>query len=109
MEGILYEGTIALMTISLNSFGQYTMSMYDFTIYAYCTSSKVVVIPKSEAKRVDDDNYMFWVDTRLTGCGNLRYAVKALIPDTDLPDMIRPEIIEIDSGYKVIPSVANKE
>ena len=109
MERILYEGTVALMNISLNRFGQYTMSMYDFTIYAYCTSSKVVVIPKSEAIRIDDDNYMFWVDTAKTGRGKLRFAVKALIPDTNLPEMVRPEIIELDSGYKVVESVASKK
>lgn len=109
MEKTLYKDTIVPMNISLNKFGTFSMAQYDFTIYAYCTSSKVVVINKSEALRIDDDNYMFWVDTAQTGCGKLRFAVKALIPDTNLPEMVRPEIIELDSGYNVIESVASKK
>lgn len=107
-DDILFEGTIAPMNISLNRFGSYSMAQYDFTIYAFCTSSKVVEIPKSEAVAVDDDNYMFWVDTAKTGTGNLRFAVKALIPDPSLPEFVRPEIVEFDSGYKVVKSVATK-
>lgn len=109
MEKLLYKDTIVPMNISLNKFGTFSMAQYDFTIYAYCTSSKVVVINKDEALRIDDDNYMFWVDTAKTDCGKLRFAVKAMIPDTNLPEMVRPEIIELDSGYKVIESVATNK
>lgn len=106
MREKLYEGTKAVMNISLNKFGNLAMSQYDFTIYAYCTSTKVVEINKKDAIKVDDDNYLFIVDTSKTGKGKLRYAVKALIPDANMEDGIRPEILDdIDSGYDVVDTV----
>lgn len=82
------------------------MSQYDFTIYYYCSKDKVVEVKKEEATKVDDDNYMFWVDTSLTGRGKLRYAVLAMVPDTNLPELTRPEIIDdIDSGCDIVETV----
>lgn len=104
----IYKDTVVAMTLSLNKFGSFSMAQYDFTIYAYCDKDNVVEIPKREAVRINDDAYMFWVDTAKTGCGKLRFAVKAMIPDTDLPTLMRPELVdEIDSGYYVTQSVAS--
>lgn len=105
MSNILYEGSIIPFNISLTKFGPISMAQYDFTIYAFCSPQKIVEIPKGEALCVNDDNYMFWVDTSKTGSGNLRFTIKALIPDTDYPDKVRPEIVELDSGYKVVKPI----
>lgn len=104
MDSIIYEGSIIPFNISLTKFGPISMAQYDFTIYASCSPQKIVEIPKSEALCVNDDNYMFWLDTSKTGSGNLRFAVVASVPDTDYPDKVRPEIEEFDSGYKVVKS-----
>ena len=108
-EEILYEGTVAWMNINMNRFGQFSMSQYDFTIFAYCSTNKVVSIEKKDMLRVDEDNFMFWLDTSLTGCGKLNFAIKALIPDSNLHSLLRPEIKEVYSGYRIIESVASKK
>ena len=108
MRETLILGTTVPMNLNLSKIGTMGMSQYDYTLYAYCSSTKVVTIPKSAMTRVDDDNYMFWVDTKLVGCGNLRYTIEAHIPDTNLDALVRPEIIDIDSGYTIIESPALK-
>lgn len=108
MRKKLYVGSIIPFNISLEKQGNMSMSQYDFVICYYCSTSKVVVVPKDKAIKVDDDNYMFFVDTRLTGAGKLRFAAKALLPDTRLEDAIRPDIVDdIDSGFDVVKSVAS--
>lgn len=109
MRKKLFKGTIAPMNISLNKFGALSMSQYDFTIYAYCHSYAVIKIDKAVAIRMDDDNYMFFVDTAKTGVGQLRFAVKALIPDPNMPNLVRPEVLDdIDSGYDVVDTVVTE-
>lgn len=103
MEEFIYEGTIAPMNIGLN----YKVEKADFELYAFCSPHKLVLIPEELLIKVDDLNYAFWVDTSLTGCGPLRFALAAKVPDGLYPngDNKRPEVIEFESGYTVIKSV----
>ena len=106
MREKIYEGSKVPLNISLNRFGSFSMAQYDFTIYYYCSKDKVIEVKKGDATKVNDDNYMFIADTSLTGRGKLRCAVLAYVPDTNLPELIRPEIIDdIDSGYDVVETV----
>lgn len=100
----LILGKIQPFTVSLNKYGTYSMSQYNFVIAYWCSSTKVITVPKHEAKRINDDSYMIWVDTRKTGCGKLTIAAKALLPDTDLPELARPDIVVFDTGCDVVES-----
>lgn len=106
MREVLYEGTKTWFNLNLSKVGGFSMAQYDFAIYYYCSADKVIEVPKEKAFRVDDDNYMFLVDTGLTGRGKLRFAVLPMIPDERIDDAIRPEVLdEIDSGFDVMRSV----
>lgn len=106
MREKLYEGSVIPFNISLEKQGSLSMAQYDFVIYYYCSVNKVVVVTKDKAIKVNDDNYLFFVDTRLTGTGKLRFAAKALLPDSRIEDAIRPDIVDdIDSGFNVVKSV----
>lgn len=105
MRKKLYVGAVVPFTLSVEKIGGLSMSQVDFVIHYYCSTGKVIAVPKDKAFKIDDDNYLFFVDTRLTGAGKLRFAVKVDIPDSRLDDVIRPDIIdEIDSGYDVYKS-----
>lgn len=110
MREPLYLGGVYPYTLSLSRLGALKMKDYDFTICYYCNPQRVVAVKKANAVKVDDDTYLVHVDTRLTGIGQLRFAVEAIIPDTDYADIKRPEIIDnIDSGADVIRSVIKAE
>lgn len=103
MEDYIYEGTVVPMNIGLN----YKIEKEDIELYAFCSPNKLVPIPKELIIKIDDSNYMFWVDTSLTGSGCLRFALAAKVLDDLYPqgDNKRLEVIEFESGYTVIKSV----
>ena len=110
MREQLYLGGVYPYTVSLSKLGALRMTDYDFTICYYCNPQRVVAVKKANATKVDDDTYQVYVDTRLTGTGKLRFAVEAIIPDTDYADIKRPEIIDnIDSGADVVRSIIKVE
>lgn len=108
MRSKIYEGSVIPFNVSLSKMGQFSMSQYDFEIYYYCSTNKLVKVEKTDAFKENDDNYIFFVDTRLTGLGQLRFAIKAIIPDTRLEGALRPDIIELDSGCDVVKSIIPK-
>lgn len=110
MRQKIYEGSVVPFNLNLSGIGNLSMADYDFEIYCYCNSSKIVKIEKEKAIEVDENNYMFFVDTNQTGCGQLRFAVKAIIPDERLSELEfqRPDIAEVDSGYDVVKTVVSK-
>lgn len=107
MRQKIYEGSVVPFNLNLSGIGNLSMADYDFEIYCYCNSSKIVKIEKEKAIEVDENNYIFFVDTNETGCGQLRFAVKALIPDDNYQNS-RPDIAEVDSGYDVVKTVVSK-
>lgn len=106
----LYKGSKVPFTINLSKVGDFSMSQYDFEIFYYCTKSKVVLVKKAQAMRIDDDNYLFIVDTALVDMGKLRLAVRAMVPDSRFEELVRPEIIdEIDTNCDVVDTVVPKQ
>lgn len=55
------------------------------------TGIKNQVIPKKEAIKVDDDNYIIVVDSSVCGAGRYYATLTAYIPDPDFSDGIRTE------------------
>ena len=54
-----------------------------------------VTIGKDAAKKIDEDNYIVCVDTKLIGTGRYYMTFTAYIPDMDFPDGLRTEVVTV--------------
>lgn len=68
-----------------------------FTERAY----KKIIVKKSDAIRVDDDNYKITIDSALIGAGEYYVTLTAYIPDADFPDGLRTEIRTAFTGVTI--------
>lgn len=98
----IYIGTELKLNIHIEPIGDITMDDYDFEVEAYCSSKRPVVIQKSNAIRIDSDNYVVVIDTNVVGVGDLKCKVTAQVPDGDLPDLLRTEVVCIETGINII-------
>ena len=67
------------------------------------THTKHVDYEKSDLIKVDDDNYLCRVDTKLLGTGEYWVRLCVDMPDADFEDGIRPEVLIIPTGLKMAP------
>lgn len=100
-----FIGTELKLNIHIEPIGFTTMDDYDFEVEVYCSPKRPIVIQKSDAIRIDSDNYVVLVDTNVVGAGNLKCKVTAQIPDGDFPDQLRTEVVCIDTGINIIKAL----
>ena len=96
-----FLGTELKLNINIEPMGDTTMDDYDFIVDAYCSVKKTISIPKKDAIRVDENNYMVLVDTNLIGSGRLKCRITAYVPDADFDDGLRTEVAGIDTGIEI--------
>lgn len=78
------------------------LSDVDFEVEIYTENSpKIHRIRKSEAIKVDEDNYMVRVDSSVCGAGRYWMTLIAKIPDTDFEDGIRTEVKTSFTGVTI--------
>lgn len=58
-------------------------------------------IVKSEMTMLDSDNYVAIINTSKTGSGELHMRLHVKLPDADMPDGVRNEIITIPTGIGI--------
>lgn len=96
-------GTWLKMNVHNKPIGNLTMDDYDFEVEAYIRNGRgSVVIKKSEAIRVDENNYMVIVDTAKVGVGQLWMATTSYLPDGDVPGRIRPDVSIAQTTVNII-------
>lgn len=93
-----FLGSELKLNVSISPVGTVTMDDYDFVAEFYCTSKKKLIIKKQDAIRIDEENFVFLIDTNEIGYGMLKCAITAYIPDADFPDSIRTETKLIETG-----------
>lgn len=81
------------------------MDDYNFEVEVYCSPKRPIIIPKASAIRIDSDNYVVLVDTNVVGAGDLKCKVTAQVPDGDFPDLLRTEVVCIDTGINIIKAI----
>lgn len=103
VDGInnVFLGTELKLNVNIDPIGALTMDSYDFVVDVYCVVNKTLSIKKADAIRVDENNYVVLVDTKLIGSGTLKCKVIAEIPDADFEDLYRTEISIIDTGIEI--------
>jgi hypothetical protein len=106
-SNIVFLGTEIKLNIHIDPIGELTMVDYDFTVEAYCSAKKSLIINKTQAKPVDNSNsdYIIMIDTSEIGTGNLKCKVTAYIPDGDFEDEERTEVSIIDTGIEIVKSI----
>lgn len=98
-------GTEFKLNIHLEPVDGYHMSEYDFECAFYVYTNRKVVIPKSNMKNVDDDNYLAIIETENAmkiGRGKITAEITAYIPDNDFSDGLRTEKIVLCTDITVI-------
>lgn len=97
----IFIGTELKLNINIEPMGEVTMEDYDFEVEVYCSAKRVVVIPKSEAIKVDSNNYIVLVDTNVIGAGELKCKITAHVPDGDFADRERTEVVVCTTGITI--------
>jgi hypothetical protein len=100
-----FIGTELKLNIHIEPIGDTTMDDYNFEVEVYCSPKRPIIIPKANAIRIDSDNYVVLVDTNVVGAGDLKCKVTAQVPDGDFPDMLRTEVVCIDTGINIIKAI----
>lgn len=101
----LFVGTELKLNINIEPIGEVTMEDYDFEVEVYCSSKRPVMATKKDMIRVDSNNYVVLVDTNEVGAGDLKCKVTAQVPDGDFPDLLRTEVVCIDTGINIIKAI----
>lgn len=105
MADDVFIGTELKMNVNIAPINGVSMDDYDFEVETYCSPKKSIITKKSEAIRVDGNNYVVLVDTSTVGAGDLKCKVTAYLPDADFSDMLRTEVVSIDTGINIIKSI----
>ena len=97
----IYQGTEIKLNVNIEPMKGVSMESYDFKVEIYTLPSKVLTFKKSDAIRVDSNNYIVLVDTSLLGAGEIKCKVTAYIPDGDFQDGLRTEIAVTNTGIDI--------
>lgn len=100
-----FIGTELKLNIHIEPIGDTTMDDYNFEVEVYCSPKRPIIIPKANAIRIDSDNYVVLVDTNVVGAGDLKCKVTAQVPDGDFQDLLRTEVVCIDTGINIIKAI----
>lgn len=104
-ENNIFIGTELKLNINIEPIRTVTMDSYDFEVEVYCSPKKTIIVKKNDAIRIDESNYVILIDTNVVGAGDLKCKVTAQIPDADFSDMIRTEVVAMDTGIKIIKAI----
>lgn len=104
-EDVIGLGSEIKLNLNINTVGGYTMDDYDFVAEVYCKTKKSVIVEKSQAIRIDANNYLLPVDTQELGHGYIKCKVTAQIPDKDFFDGTRTEVVFIETNIEIIKSL----
>lgn len=98
----IYLGSDVKLNVHVERMGDVPMSKYHFTVDVFAGKSNTITIDKSEAKQIDDDNYMVCFNSSALGLGRIIAIVKCEIPDEEIKGHKRTEIVRVDTGLNII-------
>lgn len=96
-----FFGTELKINVHIDPVDGMRMDDYFFKCDFFMFKNRMVTVGKEEMIRVDEDNYVALVDSSKTGSGALKMKVTAFIPDADMPDGERQEVVMVDTGITV--------
>lgn len=96
------KGSIIKVVISIEFPSGLTMDDVDFCCKFYVYPNDSQVVEKKDMKRIDENNYIAYVDTKQIGSGEINIETTVCLPDSDIEGGIRKEIDRVNTGIKTI-------
>ena len=93
-------GTIYKIAISISSLAPETMDSVDFSC-RFWTFRESVTLEKADMIRLDADNYVAVIDSKLLGRGTIKVQTTVQVPDGDCAGGFRTEVYTEDTGIKI--------
>lgn len=99
----VYEtvGTVVKLNISIRPIGTVSFSQMDFTGNFFTHEDRVLTMTKDQFIKVDDDNYVAIIDTSKIGGGNIMCRLEVKVPDTEMANNERLEIVTFKTGIRI--------
>lgn len=88
----IFLGSEQKLNVNIKPVAEFTADDFDFVVDVYCSPKRTSTKTKSELIRVDEENYVFLLDTNEVGAGEVKAKVTAYIPDYDYADTFRTEV-----------------
>lgn len=100
----VYIGTELKLNINIDPIDGKTMDDYNFEVEVFCNVHKSSTIKKGDNNciKVDSNNYIILIDTSTVGVGNLKCKVTAYIPDTHFVDLLRTEVVLLNTDIQIV-------
>jgi hypothetical protein len=96
------KGTGFKVNVNMTPINNFHMSDVEWECLVFTeTSQKNITIKKSEAIKVDQDNYILKIDSSILGAGMYYITLTAYIPDSDFEGGMRTERRTVYSGVKI--------
>lgn len=99
-DNMVSLGTELKINISMEPMDGYTLASTEWFCEFYAKRVKVKV-SKEDAIKVDDNNYICTVDSRVVGRGELMAHIEVQIPDSDMDDGLRTEALTFSTGLNI--------
>lgn len=99
-DNMVSLGTELKINISMEPMDGYTLASTEWFCEFYSKRVKVKV-SKEDAIKVDDNNYICTVDSRVVGRGELMAHIEVQIPDSDFADNLRTEALTFSTGINI--------
>lgn len=99
---IIWRGTVAPLSISLEAPDGQSMDEYDFSVEFYTSAYKPLTLTKESAIRQGENSYLFLVNTSEIGTGRLECRVTAKLPYPGTPDGFRLEVLKLTTDYIIL-------
>lgn len=100
----IFLGTEVKLLIKIDDIGDLTMKDYEWNIEAYTSKRRSVTINSSEAIETSE-GYIVKIDTSLLGVGIMYCKITAEIPDPELDNITRREVVIIDPDINIVDSL----
>ena len=88
----IFLGSEQKLNVNIKPVAGFTADDFDVVVDVYCSPKRTSTKSKNELIRVDEENYVFKLDTNEVGAGEVKAKVTAYIPDYDYEDTFRTEV-----------------
>lgn len=96
------KGTEFKLNINMTPMEGHSLSSVEWEAMVFTEAGfKTITIKKSDAAKVDDDNYIIKVDSSVCGAGRYYVTLTAYIPDSDFIDGFRTEKRTMFTGVTI--------
>lgn len=93
------KGTVLKVNVTAELGNNLHLSDVDFEVKMY--ANKSVDFKKSDLIKVDKDNYIVVVNSNDIGTGEYFVKLTVYIPDADVSNGIRTEVVKIPTGIRI--------